>query len=61
MSLDPEENEKLLPEPPSKKDAEAVLAHAEEVYATTPGLWQETKQKGDLFVDAILKAIAARG
>lgn len=61
MSLDPEENEKNLPPLPSIEKALEALAHAEEVYAETPNLWQKQKETKDVFVDSIMKAIAARG
>mgnify|MGYP001102488402 CR=1 FL=1 len=57
-----EESEPLdLPPLPSIEEAKAALAHAEAAYAETPRMWQKQKEASDLFVDAIMKAIAQRG
>jgi hypothetical protein len=49
------------PQGPTIEQAKEALAHAEEVYALTPGLKHQAKIKADVFVDAIMKAIADRG
>lgn len=38
-------------------EAEHALQAAKAAYAETPHMWEQAKASGDLFVDAIMKAI----